>query len=118
MGILPMSRRSILLLLLVGNNSRMAKMAMTRLKKERKNMRSFLERISSRKFLTALAVQAASVAAIFWPGQDSTLESAAVRIAALITLLLAALGYGEIEASVDSSNQIAADDQASPTNPS
>jgi hypothetical protein len=65
-------------------------------------MRSFLQRISSRKFLTALAVQVASIAAIFWPREESTIETAAVRIAALITLLLAALGYGKIEAGVDS----------------
>ena len=64
-------------------------------------MRSFLQRISSRKFLTALMVQAASVAALFWPAHESTFESAAVRIAALATLLLAALGYGKIEAEVD-----------------
>ena len=41
------------------------------------------------------------MAAIFWPQEQSTLESAALRIAALVTLLLAALGYGTIEASVD-----------------
>ena len=64
-------------------------------------MRTFLQRISSRKFLTALAVQAASVAALFWPQHESTLEAAAIRIAALLTLLLAALGYGKIEATVD-----------------
>jgi hypothetical protein len=66
-------------------------------------MRSFLERISSRKFLTTLAVQVASVAAIFWPQQQSTAETMAVRIAAMITLLLAALGYGKIEGDVDAS---------------
>ena len=64
-------------------------------------MRSFLQRISSRKFLTALAVQAAAIAALFWPEKESTLNAAAVRIAALVTLLLAALGYGKIEAAVD-----------------
>ena len=64
-------------------------------------MRSFLERISSRKFLTALAVQAASVAAMFWPGHESALADAAVRIAALATMLLAAFGYGSIEAGLD-----------------
>lgn len=66
-------------------------------------MRSFLERISSRKFLTALAVQAASVAAVFWPHEQSSIETAAVRIAALLTLLLAGLGYGKIEGDVDAS---------------
>jgi len=68
-------------------------------------MRSFIERISSRKFLAALAVQAASVAAIFWPQHEQTIYTAAVRIAALATLLLAAVGYGSIEASVDSENK-------------
>ena len=75
-------------------------------------MRSFLERISSRKFLTALAVQAASVAAIFWPREESTFETAAVRIAALAALLLAALGYGRIEASVDAAGKDQADRSA------
>ena len=64
-------------------------------------MRAFLKRISSRKFLTALAVQAASVAALFWPAHEQTLHTAALRIAALATLLLAAMGYGKIEAGVD-----------------
>ena len=68
-------------------------------------MRNFLERVSSRKFLTALAVQAASVAALFWPREESTLQTAAIRIAALVTLLLAALGYGQIEALVDKDNK-------------
>lgn len=65
-------------------------------------MRGFLERISSRKFLTALAVQVAAVGALFCPGQQEVWETAAVRIAALATLLLAALGYGRIEAQIDS----------------
>ena len=64
-------------------------------------MRRFLDRISSRKFLVALAAQVASVAAFFWPEHESTIESVAIRIAALITLLLAALGYGKIEGAVD-----------------
>ena len=72
-------------------------------------MRSFLERVSSRKFLTALAVQAASVAALFWPQYESELAMAAVRIAALAVMLLAAFGYGSIEASVDASNTASAD---------
>jgi len=66
-------------------------------------VRRFLQRISSRKFLTTVAVQIASVAALFWPQYESTLTAAAVRIAALLTLLLAALGYGKIEAGLDGS---------------
>ena len=64
-------------------------------------MRSFLERVSSRKFLTALAVQVAAVAALFLPEHQSALEAGAVRVAALLTLLLAAMGYGRIESAVD-----------------
>lgn len=64
-------------------------------------MRSFLQRISSRKFLTALAVQVAAVVALFCPQHESAATAAAIRIAALATLLLAALGYGKIEAGVD-----------------
>ena len=64
-------------------------------------MRDFLQRISSRKFLTALAVQAAAVAALFAPAHESQFQDAAIRIASLATLLLAALGYGHIEAGVD-----------------
>lgn len=67
-------------------------------------MRSFLERISSRKFLAALAVQIAAVAALFWPEQAEAYQTAAVRIAALATMLLAALGYGKIEAGIDANN--------------
>ena len=66
-------------------------------------MRGFLQRISSRKFLTALAVQAAGVVALFYPADEQTITTAAVRIAAMATMLLAALGYGSIEASVDRS---------------
>jgi hypothetical protein len=64
-------------------------------------MRTFLERISSRKFLTALAVQVASVAALFAPQSEQTFHTAAIRIAAMVTMLLAALGYGKIEAAID-----------------
>ncbi len=70
-------------------------------------MRSFLERLSSRKFLAALAVQIAAVAALFWPDQAEVYQSAAVRIAALATMLLAALGYGKIEAAIDANNAVA-----------
>jgi hypothetical protein len=68
-------------------------------------MRAFLTRISSRKFLTAITVQAAAIVAFFWPGHGSELNEAAVRIASLATLLLAALGYGRIEAALDEAHQ-------------
>jgi len=67
-------------------------------------MREFLKRISSRKFLTALAVQVAAVLALFWPERESSIATTAVRVASLITLLLAALGYGKIEAEVDAAH--------------
>ena len=46
----------------------------------------------------------ASVVALFYPQAESSIESAALRIAALAVLLLAALGYGKIEADVDAAN--------------
>ena len=56
-------------------------------------MKSFLQRISSRKFLTALAVEVAAVVALFTPADDaSELEAAAVKIAALVVMMLAAFG--------------------------
>jgi len=64
-------------------------------------MRSFLQRISSRKFLTALTAQTAALLALFWPEYESTLTATAVRVGALAAMLLAALGYGKIEAGVD-----------------
>ena len=64
-------------------------------------MNTFLQRISSRKFLLALAAQVAAVVAIFVPGQEDRIADAAQRIAALVVLLLAGLGYGVIEADVD-----------------
>lgn len=64
-------------------------------------MRSFLQRVSSRKFLSALAVQVAAVAALFLPEHESAMEAGAVRVAALLALLLAGLGYGKIESAVD-----------------
>ena len=64
-------------------------------------MRSFLIRLSSRKFLAARVVQVASVAALLWPEHQSALSEAATRIAALATLLLAGIGYGKIESSLD-----------------
>ncbi|MCJ7544566.1 MAG: hypothetical protein MUP47_08415 [Phycisphaerae bacterium] len=66
-------------------------------------MRSFLERISSRKFLTAFAVQLAGLVALLRPAQADQLGDAAVRIAALVVMVLAALGYGKLEAALDSS---------------
>lgn len=68
-------------------------------------MRSILQRLSSRKFLLALSVQVAAVAALFAPDHANALQDAAVRIASLAALLLAALGYGRIEAAVDAAGQ-------------
>ena len=41
------------------------------------------------------------MAALFYPQQQDEFQTTAIRIAALLTLLLAALGYGKIEAAVD-----------------
>lgn len=66
-------------------------------------MKSFLERISSRKFLIAVAVQVAAVAALFWPDKQSAINDASVQIAALAAMVLAAFGYGKIN--VDETKQ-------------
>ena len=68
-------------------------------------MESLLKRLSSRKFLTALAVQIVAVVAIFAPDQEHQMADAAMRIVGLVVLLLAALGYGAIEASVDKADK-------------
>ena len=70
-------------------------------------MEHFLKRLSSRKFLAALAVQVAAVVALFWPAQESDIVTASIKIAALVTLLLAGLGYGKIEASIDGNPAVA-----------
>ena len=64
-------------------------------------MRGFWQRLGSRKFLTAVAVQVAGVLALFWPARQEAMLAAAVQIAGLAAMLLAALGYGQIEAAVD-----------------
>ena len=64
-------------------------------------MKTLLTKLSSRKFLTALAVQIVAVVAIFAPQQEQAMTDAAMRITGLVVLLLAALGYGAVEASVD-----------------
>jgi len=75
----------------------------------------FLIRVSSRKFLTALAVQIVAVIAIFapeQPEQENELLDAAMRIVGLVVLLLAAIGYGRIEGAIDAANKPAADQDA------
>lgn len=64
-------------------------------------MDSFLKRISSRKFLTAITVEVAAMIALFAPQVADVANESALRIAALATMLLAALGYGAVEAAVD-----------------
>lgn len=60
-----------------------------------------LTRLASRKFLTTIAVQIACLYAFFRPTEVHTAFDLAVKIAALVTMVLAAFGYGYIEASVD-----------------
>lgn len=65
-------------------------------------MDSFLKRISSRKFLSVLAVEVAAVVALFRPaGEAAGIEAGAVKIAALAVMILAALGYAKIEGAID-----------------
>jgi hypothetical protein len=65
------------------------------------NMRSFLTRISSRKFLATLAVQVAGLVVLFAPANGEAITAAAERIAAIAALLLSALGYVDAESRLD-----------------
>ena len=64
-------------------------------------LHGFLIRLSSRKFLATIAVQIACIYAFFRPANVETAMGLAVKIASLVTMVLAAFGYGYIEASVD-----------------
>ncbi len=64
-------------------------------------MRNLLTRLSSRKFLTTLAVEVAALIVLFAPGQEETVMAAARHIAAIAAMVLATLGYVRAEADVD-----------------
>ena len=64
-------------------------------------LHNFLQRLASRKFLVTIAVQIACLYAFFRPAEVETALNLAVKIASLATMVLAAFGYGYIEASVD-----------------
>ena len=68
-------------------------------------MRSFLSRLSSRKFLATLAVQAAGLIALLAPGREQAIAAAAEHVAAIAAMLLAALGYVKAEADLDAASQ-------------
>ncbi|MDD4892079.1 MAG: hypothetical protein PHU85_19325 [Phycisphaerae bacterium] len=65
------------------------------------SMRPLLKRLSSRKFLTTLAVQIAGLAVLFAPGHAEAIASAAERIAAIVAMVLVALGYVNAESKLD-----------------
>jgi len=64
-------------------------------------VRSFLTRISSRKFLTTLAVEVAALIVLFAPDQADTVTAAVEHVAAIVSMTLAALGYVSAEARLD-----------------
>ncbi len=64
-------------------------------------MKDFLKRISSRKFLTALAVVLASVVALFTIKPEDELVDAFTKVAALAAMALTALGYIKTEGALD-----------------
>lgn len=59
----------------------------------------------SRKFITAMVAQFAALAALIWPSQGPTLIHAGQDVAALVVLVLTALGYIHAEASIDRQRQ-------------
>ncbi len=64
-------------------------------------MKDFLSRISSRKFLTTAFVEIAAIVALFKPSIASEANEGAVRLAAIIAMVLAALGYGIVQGTID-----------------
>ena len=59
------------------------------------------QRWLSRKFITTLAAQAAAIAVLLFPGHESQITEAGTSIAALLVLVLTALGYVREEAALD-----------------
>ncbi len=59
------------------------------------------KRWMSRKFITSLAAQVAAVVVLLWPQHQPAIVQASESIAALLVLVLSALGYVHAEASVD-----------------
>ena len=68
-------------------------------------MTKFLEsltKFTSRKFLTALAAQIGAIVSLFaTPSSGDVIADAIVKVGSLLALVLAALGYGVIEARMD-----------------
>ena len=64
-----------------------------------------VKRWTSRKFITSVTAQLASIAVLLWPSQDSTIVAASESVAALLVLMLSAFGYVRAEASVDRARQ-------------
>jgi len=69
------------------------------------NRNPLLEKLAallSRKFLASLAAQIGAVVTIFAaPATGEAVADAIVKVGGLIALVLAAIGYGAVEASVD-----------------
>ena len=64
-----------------------------------------MARWTSRKFLTALIVELAALAALLWPQHEQQILQAAQGAAALVVMGLTALGYISAEASIDRARQ-------------
>ena len=66
-----------------------------------RQLRKFLLRLTSRKFLVSLGVIIACTCVVFKPERVETVRTVIVQIASLVVMLLAAVGYSWVEASVD-----------------
>ncbi len=62
-----------------------------------------MKKFTSRKFITTLAAQVASLLVLFWPEHQDTIAQAVQGTAALIVLGISSLGYVSSEASIDRS---------------
>lgn len=64
----------------------------------------FLAKMTSRKFLTALAAEVGLLVGLF-SGYGETAESAVVRVGTIAGMVLVAVGYGYSEAKADSARE-------------
>ena len=65
-------------------------------------MKKFLERISSRKFLNALGVEAGALISLFYaPSSGDAIADAIVRVGTIIAMLAFAFGYTKVQGGID-----------------
>ena len=72
-------------------------------------------RWTSRKFLLALSAQIAALLVLLWPQRQSEIMQITQSLAALVVMVLTALGYIHAETSLDHANMSSANPSAKDT---